>query len=65
MSQRQFYLYRRMDPEKFLQERKERAAKTRRRIATVCALICLLWIPIALFFVYQPSFLFSDAEKIS
>ncbi|MCY4577139.1 MAG: hypothetical protein OXB96_01740 [Candidatus Kaiserbacteria bacterium] len=46
-----------MHPEEFLKQQKERNKKKKKRIITACVVICIMWVPIALF-LYKPSFLF-------
>ena len=46
-----------MHPEEFLQQQKERNEKKKRRILITCIVVCVIWIPIALF-LYQPALLF-------
>ena len=43
----------------FLQERRDHNVRVYRRVRTICIIVCVLWIPIALF-VYKPSFLFRE-----
>ncbi len=46
-----------MHPEEFLQRQKEQSEKKKRRAMIACIVICVVWIPIALF-LYKPAFLF-------
>ena len=51
-----------MHPEEFLQQQKERNEKKKRRILTICIVVCVIWIPIALF-LYQPNLLFEKETQ--
>ena len=48
-----------MDPEEFLQKRKEQNEKTKKRVRTICIVACILWIPVAML-IYRPSLLFEN-----
>ena len=51
-----------MHPEEFLQQQKERNEKKKRRILITCVVVCVIWIPIALF-LYQPALLFEKEAQ--
>lgn len=50
-----------MHPEEFLEQQKKRSEKKKRHAIIACVVICMAWIPIALF-LYKPVSLFGDAE---
>lgn len=51
-----------MHPEEFLQQQKERNEKKKRHILITCIVVCVIWIPIALF-LYQPALLFEKETQ--
>ena len=46
-----------MSSEVFLQEKKGRDAEVYKRVRLLCIVLCICWIPVALFFLYKPPFL--------
>ena len=49
------------DSEELFRSQRERADRFKRRIVVGSVIVCLLWVPIALF-LYRPDILFNDSE---